>query len=571
MNYFKLILFLFLTTPAFAQETLSITHPLWKDDILIQKDNRFCRVNANYDCGLFIKVDTDTIQLQWDKYKPEIFKATSRTSYHFMRQIPEKNYEDLEYTFSNPFIQINPHTVNPLSVLVRFPTTKPARIEAIVKGRDNTPDLSFSFKKEKEHALFITGLFPEYNNQILLKAIYDDNTQEEKTISVKTDKLNASRTQIPFFQIIHKEDDENHFYFSMDGLVYDEYNNVRYQMPFDDMSYIFKNQYVSESRSKGLSIYTLQGEYIKNIPYPKGFNSFSHGIAQKPNGNFLIIGSEDDAYVLLDDKKQTSGRDIILELTPQGQLAKRYDLKKILNPHRNLIVKNTHLDLGKKLDWCHINGISYEASSQSILTSCRHFGIVKIDEKTSQVKWLITPHRDLDKSGIDGKGPTLAHKVLTAVDKNGVPYSQTVQEGRETTPDFKWPTVIHNVFSLGNGLYSVYDNSGRVYAKDLKTTQKSVASIFKVDEKNHTVSQFFKKELDVYSDVGSAVHLLNNNQIIVYSARVFNKNYSGTAYGDLRRYDLTTGKELMHAVIFRGGVTYHYRLDPFDFSIYNTK
>ena len=314
-----------------------------------------------------------------------------------------------------------------------------------------------------------------------------------------------------------------------------------------------------------VSKYSLLGEPIKKYPYPKDFYGYMHGIGFKDNGNLLVYGSVEGSRAIFEGVEKESHRDIVLELDAEtGKELARYDLAEMLNPDRSLIVKSADEDLGK-VDWAHTNGIDYDAKNKAIVVSGRHFGIVKIDEKTKQPIWWMTPHQLTHKSGRKGDKGDVSHLMLTAVDKNGKPYSEKVQQGIEKAKDFKWPLKTHNVKYLGKGVYSIFDNSGNMYDKKLYTTESSVASVFKIDDKKKTVQQVFLKELPYYSDMGSAVIFHpGTKHYWVTASHVVNKNHSKMRDAHIKRFD-KNGNELYYAVLHLESNGWPYLIQPYEF------
>lgn len=551
-------------------QKLNLQHSFWKDTIEITPDKRFCRMTIK-DCGVIIKQTKNSVTLKWDKYDEETFNLHSNglyvlvdTRYTIQDKLDKEMntaYENLEHSFENPYVKLNPYNRTPLTALIKFPTQKPASITIKIKGIGNAPDLIKTYSENKrEHVLPIIGLYPNHRNEVELMALFNDNTMQKTTIFIQTPLLKGT----PFYQIIHKKDKKNHFYHASDGIVYDEYGYIRFHiLAGNDLYYMLQGEIVKENRITGLERYTLLGKLIKKYPYPKGFQSFTHGIGQKPNGNFLVIGSYEGTTALIEEKKQETHRDFVIELDYEtGELIKKWDLAEILNPDRSVIIKSATIDYGKN-DWCHINSVDYDPTDNSLVVSCRHVGMIKIDEKTGHLKWLFGPNKGFEKSGRNGDGPSISNKVLTAVNSKGIPYPKAVQNGIQKADGFKWPTKTHHARFTQKDIFSIFDNSGKLYDSSIFTTENSVASVFQIDEKKKTVKQLFLKNLEAYSPVGSAVYYFpTENEVLVFLSQVKDKNSQNMTYGEIRRYNATTEKEIMRAVIYGGGESWHYRIEP---------
>lgn len=476
-----------------------------------------------------------------------------------------QNKKVSEISVLNGFdVKLNPYGNNELAAVVDFQTAQPAQIKLIVKGRDGAEDISYTdFNAKTNHSIEILGLYPDYKNMIFLTAYYP-NKIEESVLVIPVPKVKKRS----LFVITQKNDTQTRYHWLSDGIVFDEDGWMRFS--FDGkggLCYWFnRNEVIVEFRNRGIYRYSPAGKLLKHYTYPTGFTSFAHGMGQKPNGNFLVIGSFADSFVMVDGEKQKTHRDFFIEIDYHtGKVINKVDLAEVLNPNRSIIVKKGHFDYGMN-DWCHINGIDYDKNDNSVVVSCRHSGMVKVNEKTHELVWMITPNKGFETSGRMGVGPDIHHKVLTAVNKKDKQYNVDVQQGKQMVPDFKWPTKNHNARVVGKGLFALFDNSGPIFDNTVQTTDVSYASIFKVDEKKHTVSQYWMQPLGMRSDVGSSVvYNQKDNDVIVFISQVFDKNQDNVAHADLIRYDFNTHKELFHAVIYQGGVSWGYLSSEFDF------
>lgn len=472
-------------------------------------------------------------------------------------------------TSNGIYAQLNPYGNNELAALVEFETLKPAQITVTIKGRNGAENISYTDTQEKtKHQIEVLGLYPDYRNKVVLTATYPDKT-ETSVLIIMTPKVKKRN----LFVITQKNDTQTRYHWLSDGIVFDEDGWMRFS--FDGkggLCYVFNHEVIVEFRNRGLYRYTPAGKLLQHYKWPEGFSSFSHGIGQKPNGNFLVIGSFADTNILVDGEQQKTHRDWVIEIDYKtGEMLNKIDLAELLNPNRAVIVDKGIMDFGMN-DWCHINGVDYDSTDASVVISCRHAGMIKVNEKTKELVWMITPNKGFEVSGRQGQGPDIHHKVLTAVDAKGRPYNQAIQQGQSALPNFKWPTKNHNAKVFADGIFGIFDNSGPIYDETVFTTDESYASLYKVNDKKHTVQQYWIQPLGVRSDTGSSV-VYNPIQkdVTVFISQVFDKNQDKMAYADLIRYDFDTHKELFHAVIYRGGVSWGYMAKEFHFYPKNEK
>ena len=477
---------------------------------------------------------------------------------------PRKQFELRNImTIGDMQIKLNPYGYNELAALVEFETFEPAVITMTLKGQNGAQDIVHTFPEEQtHHHLEVLGLYPDYRNKVIFTAKYAHKT-EQSVVIIDTPKVQKRN----LFVVTQKNDNKTRYHWLSDGMVYDEAGWMRFS--FDakgGMVYWFNHELVVEYRKRGIFRYSPAGELLQRYSYPEGFTSFAHGMGQKPDKNFLVLGSFANTVVNVDGEDQKTHRDFVIELDYYtGNVVNKIDLAELLNPNRSVIVPKGHFDFGMN-DWCHINGVDYDETDGGIVVSCRHSGMIKVNEQTHELVWMITPNKGFETSGRAGNGPDIHHKVLTAVDKKGRPYSDEIQKGALALPDFKWPTKNHNARVFGDGIFGIFDNSGPINDETVSTTKHSYASLWQVDKEKHTVRQYWIHPLGVYSETGSSV-VYNKEQsdITVFAAQVFDKNQQNMSYADLIRYDFDTHEDLFHAVIYRGGVSWGYLSDEFDF------
>lgn len=543
-----------------AAQVYNTYHPYWQENVKID-DNRFCRSSG--DCGNVLKETADFITVKWDKWGIEYFQkikgsyglAAQKADY--VSEIKEA-YQKFEFTLDRPYVTLNPYEKAPLSVLIKFPTKQKAHITFKVLGQDGQKDIVRQVPGVRsEHELEVHGLYPARENKVEIIARYESGNEEKRTITFKAPRGSGNA----FYTVLKKKDAKDLYYFSFDGYVVDEYGHFRYAfLPEGLIAYYLNGEIVTEARSSGLSTYTLMGKLTGKYAYPKGFTSFQHGMNVMPNGNFLVLGRQEGATALNSGVDQQTTWDQIIELDKNtGAVVKRWDLGVVLNPDRKAIARSP--TTAPDNDWSHLNSVAFDATDESLVVSARHIGMVKIAYADGALKWVVNPHVEFDKSGRDGKGPSVWDKLLTAVDASGKPYPEKVQKGYEKVPDFKWPTRNHDAKIIGDGLFSIFDNSRLVSNPSIAVTQDSNAVIYRIDPVQMTIRQMWFQPLGDYSAVGSGVtYLPEESDVIVFISEIIDPNSKHT-YGKIQRYDYKTKEKLFEALLLKSG--WIYRVDPF--------
>jgi hypothetical protein len=184
---------------------------------------------------------------------------------------------------------------------------------------------------------------------------------------------------------------------------------------------------------------------------PVETDSFHHDYAELPNGNFLLLSSEnrvmDDWYTseIDPDAPRTAANvigDVIIEMTPAGDVLREWKLHDILDPYRigyNSLREDfwarhyTGVVEGKVHDWTHGNAIIYEESDNSFVLSLPYQdAVVKIRMDSSELVWILgTP---------DNWRAPWNEKLLSPVG------------------DLDWSYKHHAISHTENGTYLLYDN-----------------------------------------------------------------------------------------------------------------
>ena len=541
-----------------------LEHPLWTDTIT-PINSSFCRSNG--DCGTIEQINSDKILLKWEKYTPETFsydKINKSWMADSFTQNIEEQYEQFVYSFEEPFILLNPHKKTPTAAIIKFPTQTDSKILIRIKGQNSDPDIIYETNDYKsEHELEILGLYPNYNNKIIIQAKDKTDKIKTKNITIKTPAPRLSEQWIPLL----KKDNNFHYYATYSGIIYDDNGNVRYQFLSRDEEFIyFYKNFVYAEQKHGIKKYTLLGKEVKQYIYPDNFYGYMHGINFKENGNLLVFGTYEGSKALIDGELQETHRDFVLELDAEtGKVLNKYDLAQMLNPDRSLIIKSTNKEHGK-IDWAHTNGIDYDPKNKAIIVSGRHFGAVKISEKTKKPIWWMTPHQKTEKSGRNGDKGDISHLLLTAIDKNNTPYPLDVQKGIKKAKDFKWPLKSHSIKYLGKGRYSILDNSGKMWDNNLYTTKNSIASVYEINDKEKTVKQLFLKEFSEYSEVGSSIIFYPKfQQFLITLSSVFIPNSDILHNTIIYRTD-TKGNLIYKAILHNSNLgKWEFLIYPYEF------
>lgn len=232
--------------------------------------------------------------------------------------------------------------------------------------------------------------------------------------------------------------------------------------------------------------------YAEKRPFPppgnpnaipvKGLQTLHHQPHQMPNGNFLAFSANGYAlenYYTKDRDPNAPRRDLmvmadtVVQLTPQGEVVWSWNTLDHLDPYRiGYDTTNSYWwvrGFDQHMDWSHGNGLSYDEADDSILVSLRNqSAILKVDNKTKAIKWILGRHK--------GWPERLRDKLLTPVG------------------DLLWPGYQHNPRMTQAGTVILFDNrawgGAMPYEEPLPVHESFSRGVeYAVDEEAMTVRQ----------------------------------------------------------------------------------
>ena len=214
----------------------------------------------------------------------------------------------------------------------------------------------------------------------------------------------------------------------------------------------------------------------------KNQQTLHHQPHQMPNGDYLAFTA--NAYAIEDyyssDVDPKAPRkdamvmaDTVVQFNEAGQQVWSWNTMDYLDPFR--IGYDTFWSywwvrgFDQHVDWTHANGLSYDASDDSVLISLRNqSAILKVDRGTKEIKWILGHHRRWPDH--------LRDKLLTPVG------------------DLLWPGYQHNPRMTHAGTVILFDNrahGGAMAFEERLPVYKGFSRgvEFEVDEENMTVKQ----------------------------------------------------------------------------------
>ncbi|MCD8014365.1 MAG: aryl-sulfate sulfotransferase [Lachnospiraceae bacterium] len=411
--------------------------------------------------------------------------------------------QENNYTFDDPLLIQDPYQNSPLTALLVFETDEVCAVRVTVKGKTEGQDITDIIDSATFHMVPILGLYASYDNEVVIDLLDENETTviSTKTLSITTDSLpNALQTAVSVDTCTTE---------SAMGLMLISGLSSKYAYAFDETGEI---RWYSTIQWEYYGVFPLEnGHFLieaENVLYPNASmpnspefwemdylgrvynvyyfpNGVHHDIQEKtPDGNFLILTNSNDGY------EQNMIQEIDRET---GEVVKSLSLNDLFEG----------LSYISRNDWAHINTVSYDEETDSILISCRNLhSVIRIDWSTNEILWILA-----DPAVWDGTG--YEDRVLTAAE------------------DFQWHYQQHTAYALEEDLddnpdtveIMLFDNHSTAYleVESFDNIEASYVKIYSVDAEAMTVTQLKNYET-TFSKITSDAFLISD------AGRVFSVN-----------------------------------------------
>ena len=408
------------------------------------------------------KVVSDTIKTK---------KSTLDASYKKDKEI-EKMLESGKTSWENPAVLLNPYGNSPLSAYILFETKDACKVTMTVAGKTKETDITAEFEKTKKHRIPVVGLYPDAKNKVHLSCVDKNGKKKTRIVTIQTKPL--PKTLKDAVKVEKKETTSAYALTILSGqttkypFAYDEAGDIRWYItmttgsygvfPLADKRLIYQTDEAetpTEEKPHTTSMYEM--DYLGRI-YRQYYvkNGIHHEVIEKePGGNLFVLSSSIAGHT----------EDVVLEIDRKtGETVKELDMKEIFDKtYRN------------KVDWAHLNTVSYKEDDHSVLLSPRNLhSAVKVDWDTKKIKWILA---------------------------NPEMFEGTEQEDLVLKPqgDIKWHFQQHSVYEIPYDLdgdpdtihVMLYDNHWQTKRKvDFwDDDPNSYVSVYTINEKKMTVRQ----------------------------------------------------------------------------------
>lgn len=413
----------------------------------------------------------------------------------------ENKFTSYGYTIDEPNIILNPYEISPLTALVMFETSDYVSPTVTIVGKSEKTTYTHTFKESKTHYLEILGLYPDYNNEVIIS--YGNVS---KKIYIQTGKL-PDNFVMP--SSIYKDEDklDNELYFYTPSSIgytcaYDINGDVRWYLT---ESFIWE---INRLRNGNLLLST--DKLVNNPYYTTGLyemnmlgkiyfeynidGGYHHDYYEMPNGNILILSN---------NFANGTVEDYIVELDLRdGSIVKKFDLTDILPMNEGESENST------TYDWFHNNSVWYDEKTNSITLSGRHMdAVINISYDTGKLNWIIG-----DSTNYSSEWQKYFFKPIG--------------------DNFEWQWSQHSAKITPDGYVFIFDNGNNKskikenYVDASNSYSRGV--MYKIDTVNMTIEQIWEygkeRGSDFYSPYISNVLYLEENHFVVHSGGIVKVN-----------------------------------------------
>lgn len=430
------------------------------------------------------------------------------------------------YTFADPLVIQDPYQCAPLTAVAAFRLETARRVRVTVKGKTQACDITDVIDADTLQIVPILGLYAGTDNTVVLELLDDaGGVTDTVTLTVSTEALPASLQKEVVRETAAAESSMDLMLVS--GLAapclcaFDAAGDIRWYctleweyygaFPLTNGHFLMEAPdvlYPNASMPNSPEFWEMDylGRVYRVCYFPEGVH---HEIREMtPGGNFLIATNSNDGYE----------QNLIQEIDREtGAVVKSLSMN-------DLFAGLSYID---RDDWTHVNTLSYDEETDTVLISSRNLhSVIRVNWTTFEIEWI------------------LADPEFWA----GTDYEKYVLS---PTSDFEWHYQQHAAYALSEDLDGnpdtveilLFDNHNAQYRMltDFSYTGNSYVKIYSVDPEGMTVTQL-RSYPTAFSSITSDAFLLGDEN------RVFSVNAylssSEARRGKVYEIDYDTGQIL---------------------------
>ena len=326
-----------------------------------------------------------------NELETDIPRETTRIASSY--EIDQQLQAELEngYSWEEPMVIQNPYQVSPLTAVIIFDTKEECAVRFTVKGKTEAADISGEVEAAVSHRIPVIGLYPAMENTVVLELLdKSGKVTDSQEITITTDELPdklddavkpVKTSGESAFELTMVYGQRTTFPFA-----YDCMGDIRWYMSGEFTSGIYmlsnsrmivaSNEAFMPSQDKPQTTNLYEMDYLGRaytMYYVAGGNH--HEVIEKePDGNLLVLTSSLEGHI--EDKIQEIDRqtgEVVNELIMEDIFSGKYE---------------------DRVDWTHLNTVSYQPETDTIVISPRNLeSVVKLNWTTKEIQWILCDPR----------------------------------------------------------------------------------------------------------------------------------------------------------------------------------
>ena len=326
-----------------------------------------------------------------NEIETDIPKETTRIASSY--EIDQQLQAELEngYSWEEPMVIQNPYQVSPLTAVIIFDTKEECAVRFTVKGKTEAADISGEVEAAVSHRIPVIGLYPAMENTVVLELLdKSGKVTDSQEITITTDELPdklddavkpVKTSGESAFELTMVYGQRTTFTFA-----YDCMGDIRWYMSGEFTSGIYmlsnnrmivaSNEAFMPSQDKPQTTNLYEMDYLGRaytMYYVAGGNH--HEVIEKePDGNLLVLTSSLEGHI--EDKIQEIDRqtgEVVNELIMEDIFGGKYE---------------------DRVDWTHLNTVSYQPETDTVLLSVRNLeSVIKVNWTTKEIQWILCDPR----------------------------------------------------------------------------------------------------------------------------------------------------------------------------------
>lgn len=446
------------------------------------------------------------------------------------------------YSFDDPYIEVNPYKISPLSGIIIFTTDESVSVDVYVNDQYVT-----KMEETKEHVIPIYGLYEDMEN--IVKLVIDD---EEKTYSLQTEKSNLEYPLEVETKSATLNSEE--LYFTVASYktylsAWDIEGNLRFYLTVDnrmDVEWLPNGHFL---------IGTSQGQFAENFcgfvemdylgkiyNYYTPENGYSFEFQLLSTGNYMLAGGNNPVYVT---------EQVVYEMNPStGEKISEINIANVIKKIDPNFDANY---LGQK---AIRNAFYYNEETDELLVSFRGWdAVLSLNYKESKLNWIFTdPTNELFANEVwseylvelsSGRYPMGQHSVMLTSDGNV------------------------GLFNNGYNRLHGFENGGDDLVSFYKTNYSS-AEIYNIQDKKAKLVFSYDGGKKYFSHQYGSVRELSNGNYLIDFGYNLNSDYRDSDTGKLSEAEQSPDN--IHAQIIEvnksGNVVFKARSEEGKFRVF---